>query len=209
MVEKMVKCCIPCQAVTDMPKRREPLKMTNLPAAPWTNVSVDLTGPFPSGDYMLVVMDDYTRYPEVEIIKSTSARAVIPKLDAIFARQGIPKVVKSDNGSPFNSKEFADFAVYLGFHHRRITPLWPEANGEVERFMRILKKCIQTATAESKNWKQELWKFLRHYRATPHSTTTVSPFESLTGRKMALQIPEVQNEHIVQPEDQRSTPKKR
>ena len=46
---------------------------------------------------------------------------VIPKLDRIFAAYGVPKVVKSDNGPPFNGGEFAQFAKYLGFKHRKVT----------------------------------------------------------------------------------------
>ena len=32
-------------------------------------LSKDLCGPFPSGDYLLVVIDDFSRYPEVEILR--------------------------------------------------------------------------------------------------------------------------------------------
>ena len=77
---------------------------------------------------------------EVEMLTSVSARAVIPKLDAIFARQGIPDVLKSDNGPPFNGSEFKNFADFLGFKHRRITPYWPKANGEAERLVQTLEK---------------------------------------------------------------------
>ena len=56
----------------------------------------------------------------------------------------MPQVVKSDNGPPFNGHEFAQFADYLGFKHRRVTPLWPEANGEVERFMTGSKRCTSS-----------------------------------------------------------------
>ena len=42
----------------------------------------------------------YSRFPEAEIVSSTSAKATIPKLDAIFARQGIPETLRSDNGPP-------------------------------------------------------------------------------------------------------------
>ena len=50
---------------------------------------------------------------EVELLTSTSAKAVIPKLDAIFARQGVPDILKSDNGPPFNGHEFEKFANHL------------------------------------------------------------------------------------------------
>ena len=87
-------------------------------------------------------------------------------------------------------KEFASFASYLGYQHDPVTPLWPEANGGVERFMRVLKKIMQTAHLEGKNWKQELYRALLNYRATPHSTTGISPAEVLFGRKIRTRLPE-------------------
>ena len=165
--------------------------MTPLPSGPWKMLAMDFLGPFPSGDYLLVVIDEYSRFPEVEIVKSTSAKSVIPRLDAIFARQGIPDELKTDNGPPFNGVEFSNFAKYLGFHHRKVQPLWPRANGEAERFMPNLEKCVQTAVVEGKNWIQELYKFLRQYHATPHTTTNVSPNEALNGRKLKTTLPEV------------------
>ena len=89
--------------------------------------------------YIMVVTDEFSRFLEVQILTSTSTRAVIPKLHAIFARQGIPDVLKSDNGPPFNSHEFKSFADYLGFKHRRITLYWPRANGETERLVQTLE----------------------------------------------------------------------
>ena len=34
---------------------------------------------------------------------------------------------KTDNGSPFQSHRFMDFAKKWGFKHRRVTPEWPRA----------------------------------------------------------------------------------
>ena len=136
--------------------------------------------------------DDFSRYPEVEILRSTSAKAVIPHLDSIFARQGIPEVIRTDNGPPFNSESFQMFATQLGFTHRKITPEWPRANGEAERLMKTLEKAMRTAVVQGKNWKQELFTFLRQYRATPHSTTGKSPSELLNGRKFKSTLPLVQ-----------------
>ena len=75
---------------------------------------------------------------------STAANAVIPKLDRIFAAYGVPEVVKTDNGPSFNEHEFAQLADYLGFVFRKVTPLWPEANGEIERFMKSFGKVLRT-----------------------------------------------------------------
>ena len=192
MVKEKVDNCLACQAATPSKSSRiEPLQMTPLPSGPWKMLAKYFLGPFPSGDYLLVVIDEYSRFPEVEIVKSTSAKSIILRLDAIFARQGIPDELKTDNGPPVNGIEFSNFAKNLGFHHRKVQPLWPRANGEAERFMQNLGKCVRTAILEDKNWKQELYKFLRQYRATSHTTTNVSPNEALNGRKLKTNLPEV------------------
>ena len=139
---------------------------------------------------MLVAIDEYSRFPEVEITRSTSAYSTIPKLDKIFSTHGIPEVVKSDNGPPFQSSEFKSFAEYTGFQHRKITPEWPQANSEVERFMRTLEKAIRCVILEGKVWKQELYRFLRSYRTTPHSSTGVSPATALFNRNIKTTLPE-------------------
>lgn len=128
---------------------REPLEMSELPFKPWDKVGVDFCGSIPSGDYLLVVIYEYSRYPEVEIAQSTSAKSTIPKLDKIFSSFGVPLEVKTDNGPPFNGHDFADFSSYLGFKHRKITPLWQQANAEAEWFMRMLEKAIQAAHVDN------------------------------------------------------------
>ena len=141
--------------------------------------------------YLLVVTDDYSRYPIVDIVHSTSAKVVIPRLDKIFAEFGIPHVVKTDNGPPFNGAGFKIFAETLGFRHRKITALWPRSNGGVERFMRTIKKTINTATTEGKSWKEELCKLLRNYRTTPPSSTGKAPATAMFNRTMRTKLPKL------------------
>lgn len=167
----------------------EPLKMSPLPPGPWQEFSIDFCGPFPKGDYFLVVVDDYSRYPEVEILKLTSAKAVMSHLDSIFPRQGIPNVVRTDKSPPFNSQDFESFATQLGFRHLRVTPARPKANGEAERLMRTLEKAVRIAVIEHKSWRQE-----RQYRTTPHGTTAKSPSELLNGRKLKSTLPVLKQE---------------
>lgn len=72
-----------------------------LPSAPWTEIALDFSEPFISDDYVLVAIDEYILFHEVEIITSTSTKVVISNLNSIIARQGLPTV---DNGPRFQSR---------------------------------------------------------------------------------------------------------
>ena len=52
----------------------------------------------------------HSRWIEVEFVSTTSAQAVIPKLDTIFSSLGIPLIVGSHNGPPFNGHGFLNFS---------------------------------------------------------------------------------------------------
>ena len=189
-VNTMIGNCIICQA--NGPKsNHSPLQMSELPPTPWHTVNVDFCGPFPTGEYLLVVIDAYSRFPEVEIVHSTSARGTIDKLERIFGTHGIPNVLKSDNGPPFSSGEFKAFIEHYGIKHKRVTPLWPQANAEAENFMKPITKAVRSSHAEGKDWKKEINIFLLNYRATPHCTTKVSPAQLLFNRVIRTKLPSV------------------
>ena len=59
----------------------------------------------------------------------------------------------------------------------KMTPLWPKANSECERFMKSIFKAIRAVHVEHNNWKQEMYNFLRNFRATPHATLKKAPAE--------------------------------
>jgi transposase InsO family protein len=192
-VERAVRNCPACQLVTSSPPPMEPLNMSEFPSGPWEELSLDFCGPLPSGEYLMVLIDEYSRYPVIEILRSTSASTVIPILDKVLSTLGIPKVIKTDNGPPFTSYDFRQFATYMGFRHRRITPLWPRANAQAERFNRPLLKTVHAAKAEGKNWRQELHKFLRQYRGTPHPCTGFPPYSLMFNRDPRTRLPQVED----------------
>lgn len=189
-VEEAVRNCLACQASIDK-HDAAPLVMSELPDSPWLEVSVDFTGPMKSGEYIMVVLDEYSRFPEVEIIHSLTTDVVTRHLETIFSRHGCPACVKSDNGAPFSGAQFKEWCQQFNIHHRKITPLWPAGNGECERFMRSIKKAMRTSVITTGNWRTQLQTFLRHYRATPHSSTNVSPAELLFGRKIRTELPKL------------------
>jgi hypothetical protein len=190
-VEKLCKSCHECQLVSG-PATLEPLQSTKMPDGPWKFVSIDLMGPFPSGHNILVVVDYYSRYFEIAIMKSVTSEQIICALDDIFAVHGFPIELKSDNGPQFVSELFTRYLEENGIKLRHTTPYWPKANGEVERQNKTLLKAIRTANASGKNWRHELNKFLLAYRSTPHSATGVSPAELLFGRKLRTKLPQLE-----------------
>ncbi|XP_022796124.1 uncharacterized protein K02A2.6-like [Stylophora pistillata] len=107
-------------------------------------------GPLPSEEYVLVVVDYYSRYFEVDILTSMTSTKVIESLDKIFCTHGLPKSLKTDNGSQFVSDEFQRFLETNDIEHRTSTPLWPQANGEAERQNRSLLKALKIAKAEKR-----------------------------------------------------------
>ena len=196
VVKDKIGSCIVCQAFGRQ-KPPEPLAMTQMPKRPWEILHVDFYGPLPSSEYLLVVTDRYSRFPEVEIVHSTKISAVVPKLYKIFAVHGIPDVVKSDNEPPFKGEEYRQYLRILGIKAEFSTPLWPQGNAQVERFMQPLGKALKTATIEGRPWRQELSRFLFTYRNTPHSTTEVPPAELLFNRTVKGKLPILERENVV------------
>lgn len=56
---------------------------TELPTAPWQHLAADLLGPLPSGDYVFVVVDYYSRFVEIEFTKSTISENIVSMLSKI------------------------------------------------------------------------------------------------------------------------------
>ena len=101
-VEKFKSSWLPCQTVAQ-PNRPKPLKITDTQEKPWSELSIGYYGPVPqTGQYLLVIIDNYSKHPEVEIAKSTDAKSCIPKMNRIFATHGVPDKLMSDSGPSFN-----------------------------------------------------------------------------------------------------------
>ena len=73
------------------------MKRTELPTQPWQDLAADLLEPFPTGEYLLVVVDYFSRFFEVAITKSVTAGKLINCLTAMFAAYGILLSLKTDN----------------------------------------------------------------------------------------------------------------
>ena len=80
-----------------------------------------------------------------------------------------------------------------GIEHMTSPPLWPQANGHVERQNRTLLKSLKVAHVEGKNWREELQKFLLAYRTTPQASTGVTPAFLMFARELKVKLPELRS----------------
>ncbi|KAJ1123128.1 hypothetical protein NDU88_001601 [Pleurodeles waltl] len=106
-VEEAVRSCTVCQA-SGQAGLPAPVITECGPTAPWQRASADF-GSLTDGSYMMIIVDDYSRYPEVEFIRTTAAANVIPKVEKMMASHGLFGEIRMDNRPPFSSHEWAEF----------------------------------------------------------------------------------------------------
>jgi transposase InsO family protein len=123
--------------------QKEPMFPHEIPKYPWQIVATDIF--FWNGDDYLLVVDYYSRFWEMFKISNTKSYTINAKMKILFARHGVPEVVKSDNGPQYSSGEFAEFVKTRGFRHVTSSPLYPQSNGLVERIVRTAKSIITKA----------------------------------------------------------------
>lgn len=121
-MESKCKSCHGCQLVS-RPTAPEPIKSTPLPSGPWQIVAADILGPLPDGNHIFVVVDYYSRFFEVDVLKTTQSGTLINSMEKMFCTHGYPESVKTDNGANFVSSEFESYLKSYGVDHRLTTPL--------------------------------------------------------------------------------------
>ena len=66
------------------------------------------------GKMWLVLIDAYSKWPEVHKMFETTSKATIQQLRKIFAVKGLPELIVTDNGPQFVSEEFKSFCKQRG-----------------------------------------------------------------------------------------------
>lgn len=189
--EQYVKACRDCLLVSQ-PNKPPPMSRHKFPEGPWQCLALDLMGPLPNKEMVLVIIDYYSRYQEIKFLKTTTSSVIIDHLSEIFVRLGYPRSIRADNGRQFVSNEFKQFCNNHGIELIQTPPYWPQANGEVENSNKSILKRLQIAHANDKDYQREIQKFILMYNVTPHGTTGKSPSQLLFGRNIRDKIPSIE-----------------
>jgi transposase InsO family protein len=185
-IEHVVSSCHVCQAVRAEPKAAQVHPWT-FPSKPWSRIHIDFAGPVAGRTY-LVVVDAYSKFPEVLKMTTTTSASTINALSELYGRYGLPEILVSDNAAQFMSQEFQDFCARNGVQHRTSSVYKPATNGQAERVVQILKNAIKKAQVSNKNIDIAIQQSLLVYRTTPHSTTGESPSVLFMGRNLRTRL---------------------
>ncbi|BHF58195.1 hypothetical protein SprV_0100114500 [Sparganum proliferum] len=96
-IDDLVRRCTRCQQAAKMPPRQPPVPWEP-PERPWSRVHIDFARPLNGVSYLILV-DAYSKWPEIAPLKPATASATIAFLRRIFGQHGLPEVLVSDNGS--------------------------------------------------------------------------------------------------------------
>lgn len=178
MIEEMVKSCNIC-----LENRNMPTQVTHhwvKPDKAWSRLHIDYAGPF-QGKTFLILIDAYSKWPEVRIVNDLSSCTLIRTLRDIFAEQGLPDSLVSDNGRSFVSEEFKNYLKGYDIKQILVAPYHPASNGQAERTVQTVKNKLKKRTAEP--WHVRLPNMLYGLRATPNTVNEKTPAELLNNRR--------------------------
>ena len=113
-IETMVNECEACAKVKNNPIAA-PAFVWTFPSNPWERIHIDFAE-YQGLKYLLLI-DAFSKWPEIIPMKTTTAEKTTDVLRQIFAIHGLPMTLVSDNGPPFTSSEFENFLTTNGIKH--------------------------------------------------------------------------------------------
>ena len=153
-----------------------------IPDGPFRKVAMDIMS-FKGRDY-LVVVDYYSKYPELALLENKTSECVISHVKSISARHGIPEEIVADN-QPFGSYSFRQFAESWGITVTTSSPTYAQSNGQAERAVQTLKSLLKKADEEGR----DPYIAMLEYRNTPISGLRYAPAQLAMSRLLRSKLP--------------------
>ena len=191
-IGQRAKQCLECQRSKVQRHIKAPLQKLPMPKSRFGHVQIDLVGPLPvcqGFEYLMTVVDRFTRWPEAVPIKDMKAPTVAKAYVTHWvSRMGVPADMTSDRGVQFVSRLWQAMSEYLGTQLHPTTAYHPQANGLVERWHRTLKSSIiARIEAAGSNWVDQLPWILLGLRITPKEDLDgASPAEMVYGQPLTI-----------------------
>ena len=139
---------------------------------------------------VLIVTNHFTRYAQAYPSKTQTALATAkPLWNDFIVHYGFPTNIISNQGHNFESELIANLCQVAGVQKLRMSPSYPQTNGQCEWFNSTLLNMLGTLTPEQKkDWKTNVPAMVHAYNCTKNTATGFSPYYLLFGREPRLPI---------------------
>lgn len=171
--------------------KRAPLG-SRITGGPMEKVAMDVLGPLPTTDkgnkYVLVICDEFTKWTEAIAMPNQEAQTIARAfVNEFVCRFGTPLQLHTDQGRNFESTLLKQVCELFHIHKTRTTSFRPQSNGTVERFNRTLTNMLASYCHDDQTaWDKYLPQVMMAYRATNHSTISVTPNMMVLGRNITM-----------------------
>ena len=162
-------------------------------------IHINLSGPHPQGydglQYLMVVIDDFTRFINVYLLKDRSQALFALKKYRQEMESRIGKklrAIRSDQARELQSKEFNDYLMNNQIRREKSTAHLSQQNGIAERAIqeinKIARKNMIAASAPKKYWPEAVRIAGHQVNMTPHSKhPNTTPYNMMLDRSPDLQ----------------------
>ena len=150
---------------------------------PWLQILIDFAGLL-DGYYYFIVVDSFSKWPEILKCKTPTMGIVINFLHELFSRFGVAYCIVFNNGTQFTSIEWKDFCQTFLVELVMIAPYQPRSNSLVERFVDMFKRLLKKAKGTPTD--TAIQKSLKVYWITPNKNapSDMTPAEVMVARKI-------------------------
>ncbi len=194
-IEEYVKSCVSCQQ-SKRHYHARPAPLTPLPPTDvFSRLHMDFLGPLKKTkegyQYILLVVDSYTKWCEAFALKTADATEVANVLyHQIICRYGAPDTLVSDRGQQFISKLVKELCKIFEITKVQTSSYHPESNSACERMNSVILQALRSyVSKDQEDWPQMLQSIMMSYRITPATQSTqFSPYFLLFGRECKLPI---------------------
>lgn len=140
--------------------------------------------------YATVAIDYFTKWVEVEPLATiTEAKTSRFIWKYIICRFSILRVIVTNNGKQFDNEKYKKMCHELGIRTYFSSPVYPQANGQVEAINRNIKNNLKTKLSHLKKaWVEEFPKVLWAYRTALRNSTDETPYSISFGAETMVRV---------------------
>ncbi|KAE8279517.1 Retrovirus-related Pol polyprotein Reverse transcriptase [Larimichthys crocea] len=139
------------------------------------------------GKYALVIIDVYSNWVEIYPTKRNDAITVATKLcNHYFPTYGIPRIIRSDNGTHFVNDVIAEAGETLGITLKNHCAYHPQSAGLVERTNGTIKTRLRKTMAETGRPWNDCVSLVKMWMRVTRGNKGLTPFEIVHGRSFPM-----------------------